>query len=307
MNDFDEEKTQSILRRAPRPKAPEGLKERLIMEARSRSQKSPEQRFVMPSRGFRRWWPALIPAGLSLICVVVLAVQQQEIRELQKSIHSLNESLANDISHAPVKLETNPGESMLAERNREIVQLKETAQQLESEIAALEKLRVENQTIRTQLSAPPPGLSVEEVQWLTDAREGAEKIACVNNMKQMGLAAHIWAGDNENRFPQDVISMSNELTTAKILICPADKGRQAAPDFGSFTMANCSYEWFLNPPSSGSDPERVLTRCPIHGSVGLCDGSVQMGVAKDHPERLVQRDGKLYYHYREATVPGGGN
>ena len=43
------------------------------------------------------------------------------------------------------------------------------------------------------------------------------------------------------------------------------------------------------------EPDRVLLRCPIHGSIGLADGSVQMGVAKAHPECLVQRDGKLYY------------
>jgi len=38
-----------------------------------------------------------------------------------------------------------------------------------------------------------------------------------------------------------------------------------------------------------------MFRCPIHGSVCLLDGSVQMEVAKKHPEQIVQRDGKLYF------------
>jgi hypothetical protein len=38
-----------------------------------------------------------------------------------------------------------------------------------------------------------------------------------------------------------------------------------------------------------------MFRCPIHGTVGIGDGSVHRGVALEHPERLVTRDGKLYY------------
>jgi hypothetical protein len=87
--------------------------------------------------------------------------------------------------------------------------------------------------------------------------------------------------------------MSNELSTPKILVCPGDTNRPVAVDWASFTSANCSYE-YLAPNGSPADPTRVLARCPIHGNIGLCDGSVQQRVAKDHPEWLVQREGKLY-------------
>jgi hypothetical protein len=104
-------------------------------------------------------------------------------------------------------------------------------------------------------------------------------------------------------YPPDVVCMSNEMSTTKILVCPGDHNRQQAVDFGSFTMVNCSYEFFLSPQGSDADPTRVLTRCPVHGTIGLYDGSVQMGVAKDHPEWLIQRDGKLYFEPPRSKQP----
>ncbi len=88
--------------------------------------------------------------------------------------------------------------------------------------------------------------------------------------------------------------MSNELNTPKILVCPAETNRPAATSWGTYTSANCSYEYLA---ASGSDkePTRVLSRCPIHGHIGLCDGSVQGGSVKDHPDWFVERDGKLYF------------
>jgi hypothetical protein len=42
-----------------------------------------------------------------------------------------------------------------------------------------------------------------------------------------GLAVRVWAIDN-NIFPPDIVCMSNELNTPKILVCPPT-GRQVAP------------------------------------------------------------------------------
>ena len=111
--------------------------------------------------------------------------------------------------------------------------------------------------------------------------------------------------------------MTNEMSTPKILACPGDKTREAAKGWASYTAANCSYE-YLAPAAPETEPSRVLFRCPIHGHVCLCDGSVQSYVAKQHPERLVQRDGKLYLDDsppavqaapapQPATPPAGGS
>jgi type II secretory pathway pseudopilin PulG len=90
----------------------------------------------------------------------------------------------------------------------------------------------------------------------------AKRINCENNLKLVGLAYIIWAGDNGDKFPMQVSItnggtmdlaatgnvgatfrvMSNELKTPKILYCPADKGRTAATNFQTgFNNENVSY------------------------------------------------------------------
>ena len=156
-------------------------------------------------------------------------------------------------------------------------------------------MRAENDRLRSQIaSSSTPVLTAEETEAMEQASQHALSIQCVNNLKQLGLAARVWAIDNGETNPPTILSMSNEMGNAfKILVCPADKGRQPAADASSFTPANCSYE-FLAPSSPLTEPSRILFRCPIHGSICLCDGSVQMEVAKKHPEWIVEQDGKLY-------------
>ena len=68
------------------------------------------------------------------------------------------------------------------------------------------------------------------------------EIQCVNNLKQIGLAFRIWEGDNGDKMPMQVPAkkggamepaakgdvapvfrvMANELSTPRILVCPAD-------------------------------------------------------------------------------------
>ncbi|HEV2693676.1 MAG TPA: type II secretion system protein [Verrucomicrobiae bacterium] len=69
-----------------------------------------------------------------------------------------------------------------------------------------------------------------------------QKISCANNLKQLGLAIKVWAGDNNDRYPTAVSTnsggalewmttpeawrmfqvISNEASTPKIFYCPED-------------------------------------------------------------------------------------
>ena len=157
--------------------------------------------------------------------------------------------------------------------------------------------------------------------WLAGAHDRARRIQCVNNLKQSGLAFRIWEGDNGDKYPIDVPVarggtkefdtgadtlrhfqvMSNELSTPRILACPADT-RVAADRFTRLKNQNVSYfvgldandafpQRFLDGDrniTGESDPQNgILKLVPgqraswtqdMHvnqGNVGLSDGSVQ--------------------------------
>src|SRR5688572_7740610 len=84
------------------------------------------------------------------------------------------------------------------------------------------------------------------------------RIKCVNNLKNVGLAFRIFATDNNDLFPGQVMAsngvelanmdvvtvlkyLSNELSTPKILICPKDEKREETTNFVSLTAKNLSY------------------------------------------------------------------
>jgi len=104
---------------------------------------------------------------------------------------------------------------------------------------------------------------------LAKAKAKAQRIKCVNNLKNVGLAFRIFSTDNGDRFPQQIstndggsseyavttgagaqpnliwyhfATLSNELSTPKIITCPSD---------GKVTEANA---WG---PQTGTPPKNV--------------------------------------------------
>jgi hypothetical protein len=69
--------------------------------------------------------------------------------------------------------------------------------------------------------------------------------------------------------------MSNELSTPKILVCPADGKRQPALDFLGLQPAYVSYKLRTGSDINETHPDQILAVCPIHNNVLRCDGSVQ--------------------------------
>jgi len=303
---ISESEIERLIREPRQFTPPAGLRERLIEQIPAERKETVSQPSVIKptsSGWLRRWWPALAPAAFSVACAVVLTAQQGKIRELKANIQTL--------SQAPATESTQPRERAAAavdasaEIEQEINRLKELAARLKADIGQLQQLQTENAKLRAQVAAPPElGLTPEETESLAKAKEKALSIACVNNLKQFGLAVRVWGLDNNDSNPPNIVCMSNELSTPKILVCPADTNRPVAADWSSFTMANCSYE-FLVPAEKDADKEplRVSVRCPIHGHVGLCDGSVISFVTKNHPDWFVEQDGKLYYEHGRNALP----
>jgi len=135
---------------------------------------------------------------------------------------------------------------------------------------------------------------------LAAAKHKAESISCANNMKCIALSMRLWSNDNNDRFPFNVSTneggtlefclrgidgfdqnapvhfqvMSNELSTPKVLICPADSSKRFATIFRTLQPANVSYRLRSGTNIDEAYPQEILMRCPIHGNVSYCDGSV---------------------------------
>ena len=133
--------------------------------------------------------------------------------------------------------------------------------------------------IGLSLVAIPAMLAAMLLPALAKAKQRAQTVSCVNNMKQLGLAARLWSGDHTNVFPPNFSSMSNELLMTQILICPSDKKKPASSWSSLDENVNVTYE-YLEPGAKDEDPQKILFRCPIHGNIALADGSVQSGAGQ---------------------------
>ncbi len=157
---------------------------------------------------------------------------------------------------------------------------------------------------------------------LAKAKQKAQRINCVNNLKQVGLAFRLWSGDNGDKYPPNVstskggskeyvpggntfrhfLCMSNELSTPKILACPADD-REPASSFATLKNINISYLAAMDADETmpqmllSGDRNLLLNGEPVDtglvtirpantlgwtseihhdtGNVGMADGSVQ--------------------------------
>ena len=197
-----------------------------------------------------------------------------EIDELRRQ----NQELQVNRTSAPDSASANALE--LARLRNEVGQLRKQA----AEAATLRAQAAEAAQLRAQLAAATQDLARAESA-LADAAKlspeqmqqlkgEAQSVQCVSNLKQIGLAARIWANDHNDVFPPDFISMKGELATPMVLFCPADAAAIRVAEWSQLNPAAISYR-FLNPNGNESDPTKLLTMCPIHGHVGLSDGSVQ--------------------------------
>jgi hypothetical protein len=111
----------------------------------------------------------------------------------------------------------------------------------------------------------------------TRNRGRSSRIGCVNNLKQVGLAARMWSNENGDQFPWNVSMMSNgvmeiamsgnlaalfscmsnELNSPRPLFCPEDTKRKRETNFSNLSNKNISY--FIGLDADETKPQTILS------------------------------------------------
>ena len=143
---------------------------------------------------------------------------------------------------------------------------------------------------------------------LAAAKRKAQLITCNGYLKEVGLSFKIWEGDHTNFFPMSISTncggtleyaangetfrhfqvMSNELSTPKIIVCPADV-RQPAKDFGpTFCNTNVSY-------LVGLDADDTKPQMPLAGDRNIVGGiKLANGILEITTNQLVSWSSELH-------------
>jgi hypothetical protein len=287
MNDAE---IEIVLRKAPSPEPPANLLEQLRNEIHVNQTKSSFQESTLWQQ-LLRWWPATV---CLLIGITVAAGQIQTVKQLRGE----NESLRTIVAEL----------ERLRSQNAEYLRLAaipDEVKRLESELAEIQTLKTEIASLRNA-QAEGVNLAAENarlagslnlpVGTLPEATfSKGKRINCINNLKNIGLAARIWASDHHNNLPTDFLSMKDELNTPKILHCPSDDNRAMATNWDNFSETACSYE-ILSPGVSAAEGQVVYVRCRVHEIFGLADGAVMQN---EGGRVLAQKDGKWILETRE--------
>ncbi|MEO7678998.1 MAG: hypothetical protein ABIV39_19770, partial [Verrucomicrobiota bacterium] len=174
---------------------------------------------------WKRWLPASICVALAL---TVFAVQTGSISRLAKKQAELRAATQHLDQLRRDNLEFKKQVIAVEELDRlrrdiaEMAGLRAEITKLRAETSGLENLRAENKILATSVGASAKA----NEDFSAEAKARAERIKCVNNLKQIGLSGRVWANDHNGVYPTDFISIENELGTPKILRCPSDESRR---------------------------------------------------------------------------------
>ena len=110
---------------------------------------------------------------------------------------------------------------------------------------------------------------------LARSKAKAKMVECENNLKQVGIGMRLWANDNEEAFPWQVLmvqggskdstewvdhfrSASNELVTPKILACTSEQGKTPSTDW-STTVGFDNISYFVGTSANEAKPMSLLS------------------------------------------------
>lgn len=266
---------EQTLRRAPAVRTPPALRQQL-REAIELPRNIAPARETVRSRW--SWIPALGFALWFLGCLVVLGFQSNWFQPA-------NPPQSTELTHTGISAATQESSAAdLAQLEKDLAdveRLRSEVQRLRAELAELAKLREQNNALRAELAkrnANNPAAAPQQ-DFFATAYERAVRAQCINNLKQLCLAALISRPDTKSQAWPDRSMLDSVLrrqNNGVSLTCPADS--RAAVEVLSPNL----------PFSSG--PNIVYLRCNTHHCVGMSDGSAQM--LSDSIAQVVQRDGQ---------------
>ena len=293
---MNEENIENLLRKAPAAKTPPGLAEQLKREIRLPRKETDNSGFQAQT-WLRRWLPALAPGAFLIACLVAAGVQMNTIsglksdnEKLRGSAQNLEQLRADNQEYQQLQAQSQDLDQLRKE-NADLLRLRQEMVQLKADAQEGEQLRTANQALAAQVQSA--GNANSGGDFFADARDKAENAKCINNLKQIGLAARVWAGDNNDFLPTNFISMSKELNTWKILQCPGDHARNLS-SWADVEAGSVSYI-MASPGMDEAWPAVVYVYCPIHHNYVLVDGSVQHLNAEDVSKEIQVIDGKMQF------------
>ncbi len=170
---------------------------------------------------------------------------------------------------------------------------------------------------------------------LAKAKAKASRIKCASNLKQVGLAFKVFANDNDDRFPYRVanyanmagyfntaaagnapnsttttaqrswahmITMSNELASAKILVCPGDRNKlnNQKADFSTTALTG------FRIPLLGDDTLRTAAIGYAAGQGKDSANSFVVGLGADEtqPNAVLSGDRNFFNSGNAGAAPG---
>ncbi len=98
----------------------------------------------------------------------------------------------------------------------------------------------------------------------------AAYLSCSFNLRQISLAARVYAEDHGNRFPPDFAAMQKQLGTLRTLACSVDRANpiHKATNWNQVKQSESSYEYMAADFSLDSRVQWCV-KCKLHG--WMCD------------------------------------
>ena len=194
-----------------------------------------------------------------------------------EALRAENEALKNQSTARPAA--TDAASLELARLRNEVGPLRKQAGEVESlraQAAEASKLRAQVTAKQKELAEAESGLAEAAKitpEELLGLKHEAQAVGCINHMKQIGLAARLWAKEHDGVFPPDLAALKDQIPSVKVLFCNAAPGGVQAANWAEFDPKTMGYQ-FLNPNGSVNEPQKPLAFCPFHNNTVLSDASV---------------------------------